>query len=114
VSISDQHHAVNLLSRLNRLEHLQTVIAEVDIIGLTNVEKATLEGIIKSCCLVLDELEKKLDQYEGVDTIPHDMKSSLRKVHHRFKWDERKIESFRSRIQSNLASLSAFNLNRIR
>lgn len=73
-----------------------------------------MKAIIGSCRLVLDELEKELDQYEGVESTSKDLKTSLRKLHKRFKWDEKKIESFRSRIQSNLASLSTFNLNRIR
>jgi hypothetical protein len=99
--------------KLNWLQSLSTVLENFEIRGLTDQEKASLNDILTGCRNVLSALEDELGQYEGLDTISTSVGSGIRKVIHRLKWDEKKIEHFRSRITANISLLNAFNISHV-
>jgi hypothetical protein len=97
----------------NRLESLSTSLREFEVGVLKDQERISLHRILNACQNVLEELQKEVDQYKCIDSTSKSMSSRSRRVFYRLKWDEKKIEHFRSRINSHVNALNALNIKHI-
>jgi hypothetical protein len=96
-----------------RLESLSTALREFEVGVLKDQERTSLQEILTGCQSVLEELQTELDQYRCIDGPSKTISGRSRKLFYRLKWDEKKIEHFRSRIHSHIGALNVFNINHI-
>jgi hypothetical protein len=75
---------------------------------LTGQQQTELGDVIKRCHSVLKELDKKLNEFKELDAGAKSLDGQPRRVWKRFKWDQKDIEGFRSRIGSKISLLNTF------
>jgi hypothetical protein len=68
-----------------------------------------LYNIADGCRNVLNKLEKTLDKYGELGTVPEGVGKRVKRVWKRLKWEPEDIRELRSRISSNITLLNAFN-----
>lgn len=116
-AISDEwvHLAISLrilIGRFNRVRSLAIVLQDVEVVvpkrELTSEQKTELAGIAQGCRNVLKEIERTLDGYQELDSSGKSFGGKSRRVWKRFKWDQKDIDQFQSRITTNTTLLNTF------
>ena len=74
---------------------------------LTSQQESELDDIAKRCHSVLEELEKKLDKYQELDSSAESIGGKTRRVWKRLKWDPQDVDGFRSQITLNIVLFNA-------
>jgi peptidoglycan hydrolase CwlO-like protein len=91
---------------------LSAVLQEIDVIlyarDLTDQQQLELGDLVKHCQSVLEELDKTLNKFKELDPVGQSSDGKPRRVWKRFKWDQKDIDEFRSRISSNVLLLNTF------
>jgi peptidoglycan hydrolase CwlO-like protein len=87
------------------LRDIDDILPERD---LTSQQQTELGDIIKRCRDVLGDLDKILDKFKELDTSAKGLDGKPRRVWKRFKWDQKDIDEFRSRIASNILLFNTF------
>lgn len=87
------------------LRDIDDVLPERD---LTSQQQTELGDIIRHCSSVLEDIDKTLDKFKELDTSVRKSDGKPRRVWKRFRWDQRDIDGFRSRIASNILVLNTF------
>lgn len=75
---------------------------------LTDQQKSELCDISKRCHSVLEELNKKLNEFKELDTKTRSLYGKPQRVWKRLKWDQNDIDRFRSRVGSNILLFNTF------
>ncbi|KAH6670383.1 ankyrin repeat-containing domain protein [Halenospora varia] len=68
-----------------------------------------LDDIDRGCRKILDELQQILDKYSELSSEALSVSRRIKRVWKRLKWDPDDIEDLRSRINTNIGFLTAFN-----
>jgi Cdc6-like AAA superfamily ATPase len=68
-----------------------------------------LRDIADGCHNVLDKLEKTLDKYHELSSVPESVGKRVKRIWRRLKWEPEDIRELRSRISSNITLLNAFS-----
>jgi hypothetical protein len=96
------------------LKSLLLIITNFRIHDLTEQQTTSLKVILTGCCDVLGTLEQELLQYEYFDTPSESVRDKLHKAISKPKWNQTRIERFRTQIGTKVDLLNAFTLSHIR
>ena len=82
--------------------------AEVDLSewGLSDQQKAEVGHILNGCRNVLEELEKTLEKYGGLESSGGVLGDRMKRMWKRLKWED--VSEFQDWIASNITLLNAF------
>jgi hypothetical protein len=99
--------------QFDRVRSLSIVLQDVEVVlaerELTSQQKTQLHDIANGCRSVLDNLDKTLDKYGELASVPESVGKRAKRVWKRLKWEPEDIQELRSRISSNITLLNAFN-----
>ncbi|KFY91994.1 hypothetical protein V498_05199 [Pseudogymnoascus sp. VKM F-4517 (FW-2822)] len=76
---------------------------------LDNDQERDLEDVDKGCRIVLDELQRILDRNIELSSESEGVGSRMKRVWRRLNWKPEDIDQLRSRINTNISLLNAFN-----
>jgi hypothetical protein len=98
---------------INSVRSLSIVLQDTDVAflkrELNNDQKRDLEDIDMGCRNVLDELQRILDKNTELSSENGSVGKVIKRVWKRLKWDPEDINKLRSRINTNINFLNAFN-----
>ncbi len=75
---------------------------------LSSQQTAQLSTLVKGCQKVLEDLDAKVQKYDGLDTHASGPGAKTGKVWKKLKWDQNEVGELRSRLTSNITSLEVF------
>ena len=101
-----------LTVRLNSVKVLSNVLRDIDDVlpqrDLSSQQRKDLEEIARSCHDVLNQLKKKLDKNQELDSKVKGISGKSRKMWKRFQWDQAEIDEFRNRVGLNITAFDIF------
>jgi Cdc6-like AAA superfamily ATPase len=96
-----------------RVRSLSIVLQDIEVVllerELISQQKAELHDIIEGCRHVLHDLDKKLSKYGELKLDSESVGQRMKRAWKRLKWEPEDIRELRSRINSNITLLNAFN-----
>ena len=102
-----------LIIILNRVRNLSIVLQDADVAfpnrELNNDQKRDLEDIDKRCRNILEELQQILNQNSELSSESGSVGKRIKRVWKRLNWKPEDIDELRSRINTNIGFLTAFN-----
>jgi hypothetical protein len=112
VSYSEFSPSYLLIFWFGRVKILSNVLRDIDDIlpqrDLADRQKTELGEIAQGCRDILKELEDTLDRYQELDLSIKGFGGRSRRVWKRFRWDQKDIDRFRNRINSNVLLFNTF------
>lgn len=101
-----------LIFWFDRVKSLSNILRDIDDIlpqrDLADRQKTELGEIAQGCRDVLKELENTLDRYQELDLSIKGFDGRSRRVWKRFRWNQKDIDRFRNRINSNVLLFNTF------
>ena len=101
-----------LIVQLKSVKVLSNVLRDVDDVlperDISSEQKKNLEEIARGCHDVLDQLRKRLEKNQGLDSKAKGMSGRSRRMWKRFQWDQAEIYQFRNRIGFNITAFNTF------